>query len=92
DRYGNSRPFQTLPRLRAYRGQDYFGAPSHSLDWLRGPAQDLVNSPSYPSGHTTYGYTESMVLALLVPERYQQMVARAAEYGNDRIIVGAHYA
>ncbi|WP_457108293.1 phosphatase PAP2 family protein [Methylobacterium sp. P5_C11] len=92
DRYGNSRPFQTLPRLRAYRGTDYFGDPSHSLDWLRGPSQDLVDSPSYPSGHTTYGYTESMVLALLVPERYQQMVARAAEYGNDRIIVGAHYA
>lgn len=92
DRYGNSRPFQTLPRLLAYRGKDYFGDASDSLDWLRGPAQDLVNSPSYPSGHTTYGYTESMVLALLVPERYQQMVARAAEYGNDRIIVGAHYA
>lgn len=92
DRYGNSRPFQTLPRLRAYRGKDYFGDPSHSLDWLRGPSQDLVDSPSYPSGHTTYGYTESMLLALLVPERYQQMVARGAEYGNDRIIVGAHYA
>jgi hypothetical protein len=28
----------------------------------------------------------------MVPERYQQMMARAAEYGNDRIIVGAHYA
>lgn len=92
DRYGNSRPFQTLPRLLTYRGKDYFGDASDSLDWLRGPSQDLVNSPSYPSGHTTYGYTESMVLALLVPERYQQMVARAAEYGNDRIIVGAHYA
>ncbi|MGE8131342.1 phosphatase PAP2 family protein [Methylobacterium sp. NPDC080182] len=92
DRYGNSRPFQTLPRLLSYRGKDYFGDASDSLDWLRGPSQDLVNSPSYPSGHTTYGYTESMVLALLVPERYQQMVARAAEYGNDRIIVGAHYA
>ncbi|MCJ2142186.1 phosphatase PAP2 family protein [Methylobacterium sp. E-066] len=92
DRFGNSRPFQTLPALRAYRGADYFGEASHSLDWLRGPKQDLVDSPSYPSGHTTYGYTESLILALLVPERYQQMIARAAEYGNDRIIVGAHYA
>ncbi|MDF2598720.1 MAG: PA-phosphatase [Methylobacterium brachiatum] len=92
DRFGNSRPFQTLPHLQAYRGADYFGEASHSLDWLRGPKQDLVDSPSYPSGHTTYGYTESLILALLVPERYQQMVARAAEYGNDRIIVGAHYA
>lgn len=92
DSFGNARPFQTLPHLQAYRGADYFGDASHSLDWLRGPKQDLMNSPSYPSGHTTYGYTESMLLALLVPERYQQMVARAAEYGNDRIIVGAHYA
>ncbi|MDP4006799.1 phosphatase PAP2 family protein [Methylobacterium sp. NEAU K] len=92
DRFGNARPFQTLPRLRTYRGADYFGDASHSLDWLRGPKQDLVDSPSYPSGHTTYGYTESLILALLVPERYQQMIARAAEYGNDRIIVGAHYA
>jgi hypothetical protein len=53
---------------------------------------DLTNSPSYPSGHTTYGYTGSLVLAILVPERYQQMMARGAEYGNDRILVGAHYA
>lgn len=92
DAYGNSRPFQTAPVLTAFRGPDYFGRPSHSLDWLRGPNQNLIDSPSYPSGHTTYGYAESLVLAILVPERYQQMVARAAEYGNDRIVMGAHYA
>ncbi len=33
-----------------------------------------------------------MLLAILVPSRYRQMVVRAAEYGNDRIVVGAHYA
>lgn len=92
DAYGNARPFQTLPQLFAYRGHDYFGRPSHSLDWLRGPGQTLTDSPSYPSGHTTYGYTESLILAILVPERYQQMIARAAEYGSNRIVVGAHYA
>jgi len=92
DVYGNARPFQTLPRLIAYRGDDYFGRPSHSLDWLRGPGQTLTDSPSYPSGHTTYGYTEALILAILVPERYQAMIARAAEYGTNRIVVGAHYA
>ena len=91
DAYGNSRPFQTLPKLEAWRGEDFFGNASHSLDWLRGPNQPLADSPSYPSGHTTYGFTESMLLAILVPERYQQMVTRAAEYGNNRIVVGAHY-
>lgn len=92
DAYGNARPFQTASRLTAFRGADYFGRPSHSLDWLRGPNQDLFDSPSYPSGHTTYGYTEALILAILVPDRYQQMIARAAEYGNDRILMGAHYA
>lgn len=92
DKFGNSRPFQTEPKLIAYRGADYFGKASHTLDWLRGPDMNLFDSPSYPSGHTTYGYTESLVLALLVPERYQQMIARGAEYGNNRIVVGAHYA
>ncbi|GJE62553.1 phosphatase PAP2 family protein [Methylobacterium trifolii] len=92
DAYGNSRPFQTEPRLIAFRSEDYFGRASHSLDWLRGPNQNLFDSPSYPSGHTTYGYTEALVLAILVPDRYQQMITRAAEYGNDRIVMGAHYA
>ena len=92
DVHGDARPFQTLPSLFAYRGIDYFGRPSHSLDWLRSPRMNLLDSPSYPSGHTTYGYTESVVLAILVPERYQQMITRAAEYGTNRIVVGAHYA
>ena len=34
----------------------------------------------------------SLLLAELVPDRFQEMVVRAAEYGNDRIIMGAHYA
>ena len=92
DRYGNSRPFQTEPHLLTYGGKDFFGADSDNVAWLRGPAQNLVDSPSYPSGHTTHGYTESLLLALLVPERYPEMMARAAEYGNNRIIIGAHYA
>jgi peptidoglycan/xylan/chitin deacetylase (PgdA/CDA1 family) len=92
DAYGNSRPFQTMSELTTYDGKDFFGTASSNVAWLRGPSQNLVNSPSYPSGHTTHGYAEGVLLALLVPERYPQMVARAAEYGNSRIVIGAHYA
>ncbi|BBY46738.1 hypothetical protein MARA_01680 (plasmid) [Mycolicibacterium arabiense] len=92
DSHGNSRPFQTEPHLLTFSGKDFFGDDSDNETWLRGPAQNLVDSPSYPSGHTTHGYTESLLLALLVPERYPEMMARAAEYGNNRIIIGAHYA
>lgn len=92
DTYGNSRPFQTEPRFEAIVGPDYFNVPADNNVYNRGAMMNLVNSPSYPSGHATYGYTGALVLAMLIPDRYQQMVARAAEYGNDRIIVGAHYA
>jgi hypothetical protein len=92
DAFGDSRPFQTIPDLFKIVGPDYFNTPADNTTYNRGPIMNLINSPSFPSGHTTYGYTGSLVLAVLVPERYQQMIARAAEYGNDRILMGAHYA
>ena len=92
DGYGDSRPFQTEPRVTRIVGLDYFNNPADNFVYNRGPVMDLINNPSYPSGHTTYGYQGAAVLAILVPERYQQMIARGAEYGNDRIILGAHYA
>jgi hypothetical protein len=92
DVYGNSRPFQTEPRIAPIVGPDYFNVPADNEVYNRGPIMNLVNSPSFPSGHTTYGYMGSLLLAVLTPERYQEMVVRGAEYGNDRIIMGAHYA
>jgi hypothetical protein len=92
DLYGNSRPFQTEPRILPIVGPDYFNVPAGNEVYNRGPIMNLVNSPSFPSGHTTYGYMGSFLIAVLVPERYQEMVVRGAEYGNDRIVVGAHYA
>jgi len=92
DPFGNSRPFQTEPHIAAIVGPDYFNTPSDNMVYNRGPIMNLVDSPSFPSGHTTYGYAGALVLAVLVPDRYQQMIARASEYGNDRILVGAHYA
>ena len=92
DPYGNSRPFQTEPTILQIVGPDYFNVPASNDVYNRGPTMNLTDSPSFPSGHTTYGYMGSLLLAVLVPDRYQEMVVRAAEYGNDRIIMGAHYA
>jgi membrane-associated phospholipid phosphatase len=92
DIYGNSRPFQTEPHVLPIVGPDYFGVLTNNRAYSPGPMSDLSNSPSYPSGHTTYGYTGALILALLVPDRYQQMITRGAEYGNARILLGAHYA
>ncbi|HVT98545.1 MAG TPA: phosphatase PAP2 family protein [Acidobacteriaceae bacterium] len=91
DPYGNSRPYQTEPNVTSFAGPDYLDHPADNFVYNHGPVMDLTNSPSYPSGHTTYGYTGAVLLAVLVPERYAQMIARGAEYGNDRVIMGSHY-
>ena len=92
DKYGDSRPFQTEPTTLPIVGPDYFNVPASNDVYNRGPIMNLINSPSFPSGHTTYGYMGAILLAVLAPDRYPEMIARGAEYGNDRIIMGAHYA
>lgn len=89
--YGNARPFQTQPEFVRIVGRDYFGEPADNIVYNRGPMMDLTNNPSFPSGHTTYGYTGALLLAMMVPERYPELIVRAAEYGNHRVVVGAHY-
>ncbi|WP_337016540.1 autotransporter domain-containing protein [Pantoea agglomerans] len=46
---------------------------------------------SFPSGHTTNGYMDSLYTAWIFPERYQQIMTRASEYGLHRIVNGVHY-
>jgi acid phosphatase (class A) len=46
---------------------------------------------SYPSGHATMGYSLGIVLAALIPEKSQAILARAADYAYSREICGDHY-
>jgi hypothetical protein len=55
------------------------------------PVDNLKDSPSYPSGHTAFAYETALVLATLVPEEQDAIYARAAQYGHNRMIVGAHF-
>lgn len=54
------------------------------------PAQELADSPDYPSGHTTYGWTWATLLAELLPDRATAINARARAYGESRIVCGVH--
>ena len=77
DVYGSSRPIQVAPN-----SYNIFDPTA-----LTG----LATNPSFPSGHTQYAYTDSYLLAMLVPQQYRNMLARAAEYGDSRIVLGVHY-
>jgi acid phosphatase (class A) len=46
---------------------------------------------SYPSGHTTLGYSLAVVLANLIPEKAPAILERASDYGYSREICGDHF-
>ena len=46
---------------------------------------------SYPSGHATMGYTFAAVLASLIPNKSQEILARATDYAYSRRVCGDHY-
>jgi acid phosphatase (class A) len=47
---------------------------------------------SYPSGHATLSYSVGFVLADLLPEKAEAILARAADYAYSREVCAAHYA
>lgn len=46
---------------------------------------------SYPSGHSSLGYSVGPMLAVLIPERAAAIQARAKDYALSRIVCGVHY-
>ncbi|MFT3835049.1 MAG: phosphatase PAP2 family protein [Micropruina sp.] len=68
-----------------------FAGTDVTLDPIYGEA-GLCTGGSYPSGHTTSAYEAGITLATLLPELAPQILARASEAGNNRIVLGVHYA
>ncbi len=55
------------------------------------PLIKLSKSGAYPSGHATNGTAIAIVLAKMLPEKKDELMARAKDYGWSRMIVGVHY-
>jgi acid phosphatase (class A) len=95
---------ERLPRLSAlilaihaecrplvHAGKSHFAHP-------RPPAVDSRVTPivtegegSYPSGHSTRAMADALILAELIPEARQSLIARAQEIGFDRVMGGVHF-
>jgi subtilase-type serine protease len=75
--FGDSRPVQVAPN--SINGYD-----PNAL-------QGLASNPSFPSGHTTYAFTDSILIGMMSPQYFQSMLLRGSEYGNSRIDLGVHY-
>ncbi|QKV54747.1 acid phosphatase [Comamonas antarctica] len=44
----------------------------------------------FPSGHTAESVRNAIAMAYVVPERFQEMLARGLELGENRIVAGMH--
>ncbi|WP_423598126.1 phosphatase PAP2 family protein [Roseateles sp. MS654] len=94
-----------LPRVaaffsRLYRTESEFNKQGKQL-WRRDrppmvderlkPVAKFANSGSYPSGHAAFGFLAGIVLADMVPERRARIMARAREFGDNRVLGGVHF-
>lgn len=46
---------------------------------------------SYPSGHSTIGYSMTVILGALVPEKAELLKKRADQYAENRLVCSMHY-
>ncbi len=46
---------------------------------------------SYPSGHTTEGWSIALILAEINPNHQEQILKKGYDFGQSRIICGAHW-
>lgn len=56
-----------------------------------GEDDELRGEGSYPSGHTLRGWTITLLMIQIAPERAEQLYQRGMDYGFSRVIVGAHW-
>ena len=86
---GDSRPFQVAPsQIQSFSAPDFFGVSTNSATAI---LPTLGGNASFPSGHSATAFSASTLLALMVPERFQELVTRGSEFGNSRIVLGVHY-
>lgn len=48
-------------------------------------------SPTYPSGHSTFGAEAAFLLSMMVPEKKRELFARGWAYGEQRVASGVAY-
>ncbi|URD37851.1 phosphatase PAP2 family protein [Methylobacterium tardum] len=60
-----------------------------ALPWA-GEEPDPATDGGFPSGHTNAAYLSALALAYAVPQRFQELLTRASELGDNRIEAGMH--
>jgi acid phosphatase (class A) len=88
-RVGDEEEDDTIP-AKAYFHRDRPYAADPTIKTCT-PVKPGTAANSYPSGHTTRGFAMGVILAALMPEKSQAILARAQDYAENRLICGMHY-
>ena len=100
----NAQTAPTLARIIPKAARDAGVATNHPKDLYKhkrpylvdeGPiclvkSTSLAQSPDYPSGHVTFGWTVGLILAELAPDRATEILSRARAFGESRMVCGVH--
>jgi acid phosphatase (class A) len=106
DVFGSSFQASALPKTAAFfartaeldkasvkEAKDYWQRPRPSVvsSQVHPLSKEKANDWSYPSGHSTFGYTTAVLLSNMVPEKRAEIFARADVYAEHRIVMGVHF-
>lgn len=82
---------ETVDRLKVMRFRKrpfvQLGEPS----FVPGDEMKERGKSSFPSGHTSLGWSEALTLAEVAPDCQNEILRRGYEYGYNRLIVGYHW-
>ena len=53
--------------------------------------ESLSKNGSFPSGHTLLGWSSALLMMEINPERATEILTRGYRYGENRLVVGAHW-
>lgn len=79
----------TLPKQRYGRTRPFVRFNEHTL--VPELEEELNPHKSFPSGHTLLGWSSALLMMEINPDRANEILARGYRYGENRIVVGAHW-
>lgn len=83
---------RVAPKAFYHRPRPYVRFHEHILTYDKEEDEvELGKEGSYPSGHTSRGWSTALLLSEMCPERAEQILKRGWDYGESRVIVGAHW-
>ncbi len=79
----------TIPKCKYMRRRPFMVFNEPTLYPEDEPALRL--NGSFPSGHTTLGWSAALLMMEINPDRANEILKRGYRYGENRVVVGAHW-